>query len=139
MPDRRMVANWRVMRVIMETPFEILLSLMSVYVGAVILAYQDRAQLIPTWLLWATAADILVGGVVTFIARFGRTEFVRMERSGLALLVVGYASYATYYLNLVGVSVHTFGNVIAEYALALGFAIRCWTLGIGLRANKGGA
>lgn len=124
------------MRAFIETPWEIVFAIVSVYSGTVIFAFHETTPVVPNLLQWVAAASITTGGVIVLAARLCTQDCARLERAGNALLVVTFAAYATWALVLQGVSWMSVQSVIALYAIAAGYAVRNWKIGVALRAAK---
>lgn len=131
----------RFIRCLKETPFEIVWSPLSLYLGVRTLVVDSGLTGgpnpgIPIWIIAVTMGMVATGGVVTFIARLWRDTMVHLERAGIILLVVTYVCVPTYQLTLIGVTEPSIYSVVPNYAIAFIFSVRYWTLGQALRAAR---
>lgn len=127
---RRLVVN------VLETPLEISIALLSIFAGVVLLATGQNMPIVPFHLYQAAGAAVAAGGVVVIAARMWPSDAIRGERSGLALMVAAYTLLPSWFLVRVGVSLTTVQSVAADYAVAIGFALRCKTLGVALKMTR---
>lgn len=132
---RAFLGSWYV-RAFIETPAEILLAIVSVFSGAVIIAFHLMTPAVPDLLQWIAASAITAGGAAELVARFCPRDCARLERAAVAPLVATYLAYPTWALVRLGVSWVSVQSVIALYAIAVIFAMRAWKVGVTLRAVK---